>query len=57
MAKRLKSKNVISFNQIEFDKYLKRKVHRSNKTSGKITLPIGWIGKEVCVVLLEKNEL
>jgi putative transposon-encoded protein len=46
-----KRRGLLILEQVEFDDYVKRKVHKSNKSSGKITVPISWIGKNVIVVL------
>ena len=32
-------------------KILKRRVHKSNRTSGKITVPVAWIKRRVIVIL------
>ena len=41
----------IIINKIEFSKILSRHVSRSNNTSGKINVPMDFIGKEVMVCL------
>ena len=48
-------KGVMVLDQIEFDHIYKRTVHRSNKTSGKITLPQSLVGEEVYAVLPKKE--
>ena len=48
-------KGVLVLEQIEFDQIYKRTVHRSNKTSGKITLPSELIGEEIYAVMPKKE--
>lgn len=55
MENKIKHKGLLVLKQVEFDDYLKRRVHKSNKTSGKITVPTNWIGKQVYVILTEQN--
>jgi putative transposon-encoded protein len=49
-------KGVLILEQIEFENIYKRTVHRSNKTSGKITLPQDLIGEEVYAVMPKKEK-
>lgn len=49
-----KRKGILILEKIEFDDFIRRKVHKSNKSSGKVTVPTPWIGKNVIVVLDEK---
>jgi len=46
-----KTKGTLILKQIDFNDILKRKVGKNNDTSGKISLPLRYIGKEVYVVL------
>lgn len=47
-----KKKGMIIIEQIEFEDIRKRTVMKNNKTSGKVSVPTSWIGKEVYVVVL-----
>ncbi len=51
---REKTKGRLILKEIIFDDVHKRKVGKNNKTSGKVTLPIELIGKEVYVVVSDK---
>lgn len=48
-----KTKGRLILKEISFDHVEKRKVGKNNTTSGKVTLPKEWIGKQVYVVLAE----
>jgi len=41
--------------KIDFNRMLERTVHRSNKSSGKITLPSELIGEKVFVIIPKKG--
>ncbi|MEA1924871.1 MAG: DUF2080 family transposase-associated protein [Candidatus Altiarchaeota archaeon] len=53
MTTKKKVKGRLILEEIAFDDAVKRTVHKSNKSSGKITLPKEWIDKKVYVVLIE----
>ena len=50
-----KLKGTLVLEEVKFDRMLKRKVHRSNKTSGKVTLPPDLVGKEVIIIIPSKR--
>lgn len=45
----------IIINNMEFSKILSRHVSRSNNSSGKVNVPVGFIGKEVMVCLPKES--
>ncbi|MDD1777479.1 MAG: hypothetical protein LUQ65_04865 [Candidatus Helarchaeota archaeon] len=51
-----KVKGVLILQKVEFDRMLERTVHKSNKSSGKVTLPIDLVGKKIIVIIPKRGE-
>ncbi|MCK4797257.1 MAG: hypothetical protein KAT05_07730 [Spirochaetes bacterium] len=47
---------ILILEKVDFNRVLTRTVHKSNKSSGKITLPLDLVGKEVIIVIPNKKK-
>lgn len=57
MGRRIKQKGIINLPPIEYDEFLERKVFGSNNNSGRINLPIDFIGESVLVFKKKKVKI
>jgi len=51
-----KTKGTLILKQIEFEDIFKRKVGKNNPGSGKVSLPLRFIGQNVYVIILPEKE-